>query len=402
MFHKNIKGVYCMKTWKHFTFMAILAIFGIVVVFIACDNGNGKTTDPSGTLATELSVGSVDEWDTALATIQNGMNGVDADSPKEYQLNVNGNIDIPGNSNFGNVQHIKVTVNGNGTLSLSSNGSIFFLRKNQNLIIDSTNLILQGKDSNNGPIIYNYGGILEMQNGTIRDNNTNSSPGGGGVYVTNNGVFNMSGGNINGNTINQGGGVCIDDNSIFIMSGGNINGNTTRYVGGGVYVRSGTFTMSGGSISDNTVTENAGGGVYISGDCTFNMSGGTISGNTTGSYGGGGVNIIRAIFNMSGGIISNNTTIGGGISGGGGVLVYEGLFNKTGGGIIYGYDNATDPLWNKSIDFSNNIRNTYGHAVQLYTEENGSYYRDSILNTSDNIRTDQLPDSGTGYNWTKQ
>jgi hypothetical protein len=31
-----------MKNWKHFMFMAIIAIFGLVTVFIACDNNNGN------------------------------------------------------------------------------------------------------------------------------------------------------------------------------------------------------------------------------------------------------------------------------------------------------------------------------------------------------------------------
>ena len=46
IFHKNIEGEYCMKTWKHFTvfgILAIIAIIAIIFVFSACDNGNGKT-----------------------------------------------------------------------------------------------------------------------------------------------------------------------------------------------------------------------------------------------------------------------------------------------------------------------------------------------------------------------
>ena len=31
-----------MKTWKHFTVVVILAIFGIVFIFTACDDGNGN------------------------------------------------------------------------------------------------------------------------------------------------------------------------------------------------------------------------------------------------------------------------------------------------------------------------------------------------------------------------
>jgi len=36
-----------MKTWKHFTIVAFLAIFGIVGVFIACDNDNPTDSNPT-------------------------------------------------------------------------------------------------------------------------------------------------------------------------------------------------------------------------------------------------------------------------------------------------------------------------------------------------------------------
>jgi hypothetical protein len=44
-----------MKTWKHWTLVAIIAFFGIIVSFTACDNGNGKTNPvlcecPNGTV----------------------------------------------------------------------------------------------------------------------------------------------------------------------------------------------------------------------------------------------------------------------------------------------------------------------------------------------------------------
>jgi hypothetical protein len=40
------KGENCMKNWKHCAFTAIIATFGIIVGFIACDNNNGTTPDP--------------------------------------------------------------------------------------------------------------------------------------------------------------------------------------------------------------------------------------------------------------------------------------------------------------------------------------------------------------------
>jgi hypothetical protein len=53
----KIKRRNCMKTWKQWTLVAILAFFGIIFGFIACDNDNGKTdpkcTCPNGTVHTE-------------------------------------------------------------------------------------------------------------------------------------------------------------------------------------------------------------------------------------------------------------------------------------------------------------------------------------------------------------
>jgi hypothetical protein len=39
----KIKGEYCMKTWKHFMVMAIVAIFGFAIVCIACGNDTSHT-----------------------------------------------------------------------------------------------------------------------------------------------------------------------------------------------------------------------------------------------------------------------------------------------------------------------------------------------------------------------
>ena len=44
-FNKEHKGVYCMKNWKHFMVLAILAVLGIVIGFSACDNGDTHTHD---------------------------------------------------------------------------------------------------------------------------------------------------------------------------------------------------------------------------------------------------------------------------------------------------------------------------------------------------------------------
>ena len=89
---------------------------------------------------------------------------------------------------------------------------------------------------------------------------------GGGVSIAVGGKFNMSGGNITGNTAYYGGGVYVDKSATFVMTGGMITGNTAYY-GGGVYASSisgseSTNILVGGTITGNTATEN-GGGVYF-------------------------------------------------------------------------------------------------------------------------------------------
>ena len=163
----------------------------------------------------------------------------------------------------------------------------------------------------------------------------------GAVYVDNGGTFDMTGGEIAGNS---GTGVYVK--GTFNMTGGSISGNTANY-GGGVYVNGGDFTMAGGTISDNTA--DCGGGVCVTGSGSFSMEGGTISGNTADAN-GGGVYVNGGDFTMERGTISGNTAdYGGGVFAagdfaleageiagntadyGGGVYLYDGTFTLTGG-----------------------------------------------------------------------
>jgi hypothetical protein len=136
------------------------------------------------------------------------------------------------------------------------------------------------------------------------------------------GTFNMCGGKITGNTVENsdtgiGGGVRVV--GTFNMYGGSITGNRASIAGGGVYVKSGTFEMSGGTIGGTGTGDanqaSSGGGVYVSGG-TFTMSGGTITGNKVSySYGdGGGVFVnYNGTFNMSDDSrITGNTAFRGG------------------------------------------------------------------------------------------
>ena len=139
---------------------------------------------------------------------------------------------------------------------------------------------------------------------------------GRGVSV-NGGMFNMYGGSITGNTVQNGsGGGMYVKNATFNMYGGSITGNTTTNAGGGVYVtQNAEFTMNSGEISGNTTTTSFGGGVCVAGQGKFHMNGGSItdnaaSSNENKSYGGGVYS--AGTFTMTGGSITRNKAKHGG------------------------------------------------------------------------------------------
>jgi hypothetical protein len=307
--------------------------------------------DAGGTM--DFTVASTDEWTATLAQIKSDGDGTES-NPKVYTLNIEGEVSVPGTTSSsisGNYKTVRLT--GEGTLSLLSKGSIFYIgSSNQTLIIDGPTL--QGRTDNDSLVVSIILGAGELRNGTI-SGNSSSSPYSGGVDVGRDGTFTMSGGEISGNSAY----------SYYAYE---------YSYGGGVYVGDeGTFTMSGGEISGNSssAASSCGGGVYVGNGGTFTMQGGTNSGNKAG---------------LGGGVYSN----------------YLGTFTKT-GGTVYGDDdddpdngNDTD---NTATSTANDGKN--GHAVFFYS----SYYRNETLEdgASGNISTtDTLPAAPgeTLGNWT--
>jgi len=395
---------------KKFGIAAMVAVIGFAM--IACSNPSGSNTSSSTTPSNPtpsnptpdtptpgitITVSTTAEWNAALNTIKNGGDGTTT-SPKTYTITVNGDVEVPGSNyygSFGTVSDVVVTINGNGKLYIMGQGSMLIISgSSQTVYIDSASLTLQGLKvgqndsalSNNSAVITIESGVLELRNGTIRDNyNTNSNSYGGGVYIGG-GSFTMTGGTINNNTNSIGGGVYIGGGS-FTMTGGTINNNTsgpnqTQSFGGGVCISGGaSFIMSGGTISNNTIgfvpqqyaqgCQSYGGGVCIYAGGSFTMSGGTISGNTV----RGGYNLENELIHQ--GII---TEVGGFLYvGGGGVCIYlGGSFIKSNGGIIS----------------ENNSNGTKGKEVMEFIT-NGTYrYRNTMLDTADNISTN----TQTGWN----
>lgn len=210
------------------------------------------------------------EWTDALRQIRN--NG----DNQTYTITVVGDVPVLGGETFGTVQNIQVTLIGNGTLSLHSNGSILNVGSNQILIIDDENLTLQGHNDNNDAVINLRRGVFELRNGTITGNSVRGNLQGSSVHIGN-GSFIMQGGAIVNNHIiggNSNGSVYVG--GTFTMFGGTISDNT----GGVVVSENGVFTMFDGNISNNSAGNELRGEVDINNDGTFFMFGGTINSST--------------------------------------------------------------------------------------------------------------------------
>jgi uncharacterized repeat protein (TIGR02543 family) len=171
--------------------------------------------------------------------------------------------------------------------------------------------------------IWVNGGTCNMEGGSITGNYSGNSTGGGGVFIDNNGIFNLSDGTISDNTAWESGGGVIVENAAFNMTGGTIRGNVAGDINSGSYGRGGggvmvyergIFNMSGGTIISNTAQARSyayGGGVWVDGIGAFTMSGGAITGNTaaisssSGETYGGGVYVEYDEYSRTGIFIKN-------------------------------------------------------------------------------------------------
>ncbi|MDR2964885.1 MAG: cadherin-like beta sandwich domain-containing protein [Treponema sp.] len=197
---------------------------------------------------------------------------------------------------------INLVSEGENTITLTDDGSLFAIPSNVTLNIGGTSsnkLTLKGKEGNGSALVTVSGGTFTLgANAIITENKRSSNAGnnGGGVYL-NGGTFNMTGGTISGNSATNGGGVYVNG-GIFDFQNGTISENSVANggSGGGVYFAGTTFNMSGtvaGTvISDNSATN--GGGIYVASG-TFTMNGGAVSAPANGT----------AIYNSS----TSNTAI---------------------------------------------------------------------------------------------
>jgi hypothetical protein len=251
------------------------------------------------------------------------------------------------------------------------------------LVIGEGVSVRDNKTTNGGGGVYIKNGSLTMTGGEICENTAGSA--GGGVYLNGssyNGKFTMTGGKIHKNNANNGGGVFMGNNSvIFEMKGGEIYENTAAGSsgnGGGVNVSSdGSFTMTGGTIRDNK-SDREGGGVYVGSGLNphafFEMEGGTISGNealSTSGAKGGGVGVgRRGTFAMTGGTIKGNNSG----NDGGGVYVYGANgTNNNGTALIRGGSIGETGAGNTAKYGAGLYVGAYGHLALGSTGEDHPY-----------------------------
>ena len=122
---------------------------------------------------------------------------------------------------------------------------------------------------------------FEMTGGSINHNVCSSESSAyfssGAVYVCDNAMFLMGGGEIDSNRGGNGGGVCVSDTNnrdanaadvtAFIFDGGRITNNRAYAGGGGVYSLSNGVKLLSGEISGNSAVD--GGGVYSEGSARY-------------------------------------------------------------------------------------------------------------------------------------
>jgi len=355
-----------------------------------------------------FTVGNATQWSSAINTIRNGGNG------RNYIINVTGNFSVAGaaTTTFGTAAGLTVSIRGENTISLSSNGSLLIIGINQNVIIRDITLI--GRTNNNTPLINVSGAnsLFEMKGNSNITGNTNTSnsgtTSGGGIAsssvlimrdrssVTNNHVV-MSSTSTSatspstihsrgGGVYNTGSFIMFNDSFVSLNSvstRGSVYNDVSNSLGGGVF-SSGIFTMNdNSSVSSNISTFSSG----ASSLTTINVSN------------GGGVYISSGSFlmNNNSSIRDNTATSFSSIGRGGGIYIDFGNFIMRDTATVYG--NNANGLGGGVFNNSNSVS-----SIRIVS---GSIYGDELINgilrnfASSNVSLQGVGQYGVfnGENW---
>lgn len=188
-----------------------------------------------------------------------------------------------------------------------------------NSTVSANNAGVQGGGINNGA-----GGTLIVLDGVV-SNNTANGPGtcsvsgdgcGGGIY--NDGVAEVTGSTVSGNSVGLvGGGIASSNGGVsgvintLTVIDSTLSDNSTNGSGGAIYVNTGSVNLTGSTLSDNIA--NYGGGMYNNGPAEVTNS--TIVGNTAtlrGDGTGGGIYNVGYTTDITSSTVSDNAAKGGG------------------------------------------------------------------------------------------
>ena len=182
-------------------------------------------------------------------------------------LQVGDNVSVVLNLNGHTINRNLATPKDYGyVINVSKTGSLVI----EDNSVNADGIITGGKNNKQGGGIY-CDGRLTLKSGNITGNQSKNSTG-GGIYITGQGYFYMSGGAVTDNTAKGGGGgIHASVSKAFEITGGTISGNKGSSKGGGIRVRTAGKVIA--TITDCLITKNEaldtkdgkGGGVYFDG-----------------------------------------------------------------------------------------------------------------------------------------
>jgi len=289
-----------------------------------------------------LPIGKIGYYLAPGSTIQAGVDAVGSgDEINLAATTYYENVNIPKSLTIIGAGAGNTIVNGDANRDGVGDGSVFTIGydTNRNLDVILSGMTLTGGTGISTPdpwggMKLGGGGVFNYGTTTLIDCvvSGNTAFFGGGIF-NKGGILNLNGGSITGNTASHGGGISTFSGTVNVNHG-SISENTAGSHGGGIYNLYGTVNMDGGSITGNTASQYGGG---IGNEGTLNLNGGSITGNTASQYGGGIYNNHWSIVNMDGGSITGNTAnYGGGIYNDDGELLPGGNYaylNLNGGSI---------------------------------------------------------------------
>ncbi|MGI6204257.1 MAG: leucine-rich repeat protein [Anaerovoracaceae bacterium] len=237
----------------------------------------------------------------------------------------NGLIDVQGTLNLGNnavVRDTRLSNTDSSAIRVSGEGAVFNMDKGSTVTKNNRN---SGNSQRVAPIRVTDKAVFNMTGGEITGNSSVDAMKAdavfcaGGVYLDNGASMNMTGGTISKNKAHTGSAVFIEgaemvidgENAVVEDNENAENKKCPDYCGGAIH-DNGSLILKNGTLRNNN-SYNVGGAIAVAEDGEFRMDGGLVEGNKTSGY-GGGIYLYGKDLKLNAGTIKNNKA---GVAGGG-------------------------------------------------------------------------------------